>query len=209
MARYRGAVCRLCRREGVKLMLKGAKCGTDRCPMERRAYPPGQRSKRVRRKQSGYAIQLREKQKIRRIYGVLERQFRNYFDVASRQKGVTGDALLQLLERRLDNFAFRCGFAPSRNAARQLVRHGHFLVNGHKVNIPSYLLKVGDVVTPREKSKNIEVIKTTLEAKGEREILPWFSIDRTEMTGTLLAIPSREQIPTNVQEQLVVELYSK
>ncbi len=209
MARYTGPVCKLCRREGVKLFLKGAKCSTNKCPMEKRAYAPGQHGRSRRFKQSEYGRQLREKQKMKRIYGVLERQFRRYFDIASRQKGITGENLLQLLERRLDNVVYRLGFAPSRRAARQLVRHRHFAVNGRVVDIPSYLVKPGDRIQVREKSRTLDVIHTSMRRVKEGRLVPWLELDKAALVGTFREIPSRQDIPVNVSEQLVVELYSK
>jgi len=209
MARYTGPVCKLCRREGMKLFLKGTKCQTNKCPMETRAYAPGQHGRPRRFKQSEYGMQLREKQKVKRIYGVLERQFRRYFDMASRQKGVTGENLLQILERRLDNVVYRLGFAPSRRAARQLVRHRHFMVNGQIVDIPSYLVKPGDRVQVRPKSRSLEVIHTSMRRVREGRLVPWLELDKANMVGIFREIPSRADIPINVNEQLIVELYSK
>ncbi len=209
MARYTGPVCKLCRREGMKLFLKGTKCQTNKCPMETRAYAPGQHGRTRRFKQSEYGMQLREKQKVKRIYGVLERQFRRYFDMASRQKGVTGENLLQILERRLDNVVYRLGFAPSRRAARQLVRHRHFMVNGQIVDIPSYLVKPGDRVQVRPKSRSLEVIHTSMRRVREGRLVPWLELDKANMVGIFREIPSRADIPINVNEQLIVELYSK
>lgn len=209
MARYREAVCKLCRREGTKLFLKAERCFTDKCGIMRRNYPPGQHGQ-ARIKPSEYALQLREKEKIRRIYGVLERQFRGYFIRAAQMKGITGDNLLQLLERRLDNVVQRMGFAGSKKEARQLVRHGHIMVNGNRVNIPSYLLKAGDVVELREKSRNIAHIQQTLAAVEKRGFPSWLEIDKTQYRGKVLTLPMRDEItlPT-VKEQIVVELYSK
>jgi len=209
VARYRGSVCKLCRREGTKLFLKAERCYTDKCGVSRRSYPPGQHGQ-ARIKQSEYCIQLREKQKIRRLYGLLESQFRGYFEKAERMKGVTGDNLLQLLERRLDNVVQRVGFAGSKKEARQLVRHGHLLVNGRKVNIPSYLLKAGDLIELREKSRGIAQIQQTLAAVEKRGFPSWLEIDKTQFRGKVLALPARDEctLPT-VKEQLVVELYSK
>lgn len=209
MARHRESVCKLCRREGTKLFLKAERCYTDKCGIVRRNYPPGQHGQ-GRIKRSEYGLQLREKQKIRRVYGVLERQFRGYFDRASRMKGVTGENLLQVLERRLDNVAQRMGFAGSKKEARQLVRHGHMLVNGIRVNIPSYLLKVGDVVELREKSRAIAHIQQTLSALEKRGFPSWLEIDTAQFRGKVLSLPARDEctLPT-VNEQLVVELYSK
>ncbi len=208
MARYRGPVCRLCRREGVKLFLKGDRCYTDKCAMERRPYPPGQHGQ-MRRKKTEYALLLREKQKLKRIYGVLENQFRRYFEEAERQKGVTGENLLILLERRLDNVVYRMGFANSRNQARQLVRHGHILVNGKKVDIPSYLVEVGDEISIREKSREIPFIKEAIESIPRRGIPSWLEVDHDHFKGTVKALPTREEIAIPVQEQLIVEFYSK
>ncbi len=209
MARYIGSVCKLCRREGIKLFLKAERCYTDKCGITRRSYPPGQHGQ-GRVKHSEYSLQLREKQKIRRIYGVLERQFRGYFEKAERMKGVTGDNLLQILERRLDSVVQRMGFAGAKKEARQLVRHGHLLVNGRKVNIPSYLLKAGDVVELREKSRSIAQIQQTLAAVEKRGFPSWLEIDKAQFRGKVLALPARDEstMPT-VKEQLVVELYSK
>ena len=209
MARYIGSVCKLCRRESTKLFLKSERCYTDKCALVRRSYPPGQHGQ-GRIKQSEYSLQLREKQKIRRLYGVLERQFRGYFEKANRTKGVTGDNLLQLLERRLDNVVQRMGFAGSKKEARQLVRHGHLLVNGRRVNIPSYLLKAGDVVELREKSRTIAQVQQTLSAVEKRGFPTWLEIDKAQFRGKVLSLPARDEctMPT-VQEQLVVELYSK
>lgn len=209
MARYREAVCKLCRREGTKLFLKGERCYTDKCGIMRRNFPPGQHGQ-ARMKLSEYALQLREKEKIRRVYGVLERQFRGYFARASKMKGITGDNLLQLLERRLDNVVQRMGFAGSKKEARQLVRHGHILVNGGKVNIPSYLLKAGDVIELREKSRAIAHIQQSLGAVEKRGFPSWLEIDKAQYRGRVLSLPTRDEttMPT-VKEQLVVELYSK
>jgi small subunit ribosomal protein S4 len=208
MARYIDSVCRLCRREGVKLFLKGERCYTDKCAIERRNYPPGQHGQ-ARAKFSEYAIQLREKQKLRRIYGVLERQFRRYFAGAERGKGVTGEALLIMLERRLDNMVYRMGFANSRSEGRQLVRHGHCAINGKKVNIPSYLVKAGDVVTVREKSRANTRIAEALEASQRRGIPDWLDVDRQSFTGKVKQLPLRADLTTPINEKLVVELYSK
>ena len=209
MARYIGSVCKLCRREGVKLFLKAERCYTEKCGISRRAYPPGQHGQ-ARVKQSEYCLQLREKQKIRRIYGVLEGQFRGYFEKAERMKGVTGDNLLQLLERRLDNVVQRMGFAGAKKEARQLVRHGHMLVNGKRVTIPSYLLKPGDTVELQEKSRTIAQIQQTLTAVEKRGFPSWLEINKTQFSGKLLSLPSRDECTLpSVNEQLVVELYSK
>lgn len=209
MARYTDSVCRLCRREGEKLFLKGEKCYTDKCPVDRRAYPPGQHGQGRRQRISEYGLQLRAKQKLRRIYGVMERQFRRYYDEAVRQKGVTGERLLVILESRLDNIVYRLGFAPSRPAARQLVMHGHFLVNGKKVNIPSYLVKEGDTITVRERSRNLPVIKESVEAAKSRGVPEWLELDAEALSGTVKALPTRDQIDVPVEEQLIVEYYSR
>jgi small subunit ribosomal protein S4 len=208
MARYTDSVCRLCRREGVKLFLKGERCYTDKCAIERRNYPPGQHGQ-ARAKFSEYAIQLREKQKLRRIYGVLERQFRRYFHSAERGRGVTGEALLVLLERRLDNMVYRMGFANSRSEGRQLVRHGHCAINGRKVNIPSYLVRAGDVITIRESSRAIARIGEALEASQRRGIPDWLEVDRQTFTAKVKTLPLRADLTTPINEKLVVELYSK
>ncbi len=208
MARYTDSVCRLCRREGLKLFLKGERCYSDKCAIERRNYPPGDHGQK-RAKFSEYAIQLREKQKLRRIYGVLERQFRRTFWAAERSKGITGESLLILLERRLDSMLYRMGFANSRSEGRQLVRHGHCQVNGRKVNIPSALLKVGDVITIREKSREVAPIAEALEASQRRGIPDWLEVDRQTFTGKVKALPVRADLTTPINEKLVVELYSK
>lgn len=209
MARYTEAVCKLCRREGTKLFLKGERCYTDKCGIVRRNYPPGQHGQ-ARIKLSEYALQLREKEKIRRIYGVLERQFRGYFVRAAQMKGITGDNLLQILERRLDNVVQRMGFAGSKKEARQLVRHRHVLVNGRRVNIPSYLLKAGDVIELHEKSKAIAHIQQNLSAVEKRGFPSWLEIDKAALKGRVLSLPTRDEVtlPT-VKERHVVELYSK
>jgi small subunit ribosomal protein S4 len=209
VARYRGSVCKLCRREGLKLFLKSERCYTDKCGVVRRNFPPGQHGQ-GRVKQSEYCQQLREKQKIRRLYGVLEGQFRNYFVRAARMKGITGDNLLQLLERRLDNIVQRMGFAGSKKEARQIVRHGHMLVNGKRVSIPSYLLKVGDVVELSAPSRANAHIQQTLAAVEKRGFPSWLTIDKAQFKGTVVSLPTRDEstLPT-VREQLVVELYSK
>ncbi len=209
MGRYLDARCRLCRREGVKLFLKGERCLTSKCAIERRKYAPGQHGQN-RSKLSTYGLQLREKQKAKRIYGVLERQFRRYFAMAERMRGVTGTILLQLLERRLDNLVYRLGIAASRAQARQFVRHGHILVDGRRVTIPSYLAKPGQEISLADKAKEFKVIKDNLEeAAQKRTLLPWLEWNPERMTGRLLAVPSREDIPTDVNEQRIVELYSK
>lgn len=209
MARYTGPACRLCRREGIKLFLKGDRCYTGKCAIERRPYAPGQHGQSRGKKPTEYGLQLREKQKARRIYGVMEGQFRRYFDEAARQKGMTGDNLLRLLERRLDNVAFRLGFATSRAEARQLVRHGHFTVNGKRVDIPSYLVRVGEVVEVKEASKNSPRMKEILEGLGTRAVPAWLSLDRNAFAGTVTALPSREDIQLPIQEHLIVEKYSR
>lgn len=209
MARYRDAVCRQCRREKLKLFLKGDRCYSDKCAFERRAFPPGQHGAARKRKESDYSLQLREKQKVRRIYGILEDQFKKYFQAADRAKGVTGEHLLQLLERRLDNTVFRLGLASSRNQARQIVRHNHVQVNGKKVNIPSYQVKVSDVITIKEKSRSIDTIKESLGAVVRRGLPSWLDLDQDGFKGTVNNLPAREDITMPVQEQLIVELYSK
>lgn len=208
MARYTEAACRLCRRESLKLFLKGDRCYTDKCSFERRSYAPGQHGLR-RKKHSDYGVQLREKQKVRRIYGILEKQFRKYFKMADQMKGVTGENLLLLLERRLDNMIYRMGFADSRNQARHFVKHGHFQINGSKVDIPSYLLKGGDVVTVREKSKKVKGIKESLEAVERRRVPEWLALEKDNYLARVTALPTREQLTMPIQEQLIVELYSK
>lgn len=208
MARQMAPVCRLCRREGEKLFLKGDKCYSDKCPVERRPYAPGQHG-RERKKMSDYALHLREKQKLRRIYGVLERQFRRYYYNAARKKGVTGEVLLQALEMRLDNILYRLGFAASRAQARQLVTHGHFTVNGRKVDIPSYGTRPGDVIAPRPASRDLEVIRNNVEAAAQRSLPEWLELNPETMEGRVKALPSRDQIDTNVKEALIVEFYSR
>ncbi|HSV07841.1 MAG TPA: 30S ribosomal protein S4 [Candidatus Binatus sp.] len=208
MARYTGAVCRHCRREGLKLFLKGERCYTDKCAIERRNYPPGEHGQ-ARPKFSEYSIQLREKQKLRRIYGVLERQFRRYFAMADRGKGVTGEALLQLLERRLDNIVYRLGFATSRAEARQLVRHGHFRVNGRKVDVPSYLVRPGDAITVRERSRQVACIREALELAQRRGVPDWLEMNPEAFAGSVKALPARADLTMPINEKLVVELYSK
>lgn len=209
MARYTDARCKLCRREGTKLFLKGERCNSAKCAFEKRSYPPGERGKEINRKPSGYAIHLREKQKVRRIYGILERQFRGYFDKASRMKGVTGENLLSLLERRMDNVVFRMGMAPSRSAARQLVGHKHFLVNEKVVNIPSYLIKPGDVIKVKDKSKENVIIKESLDKNKGRTLVSWLKYEPATMSGSLLNVPTRDTIGLPINEQLIIELYSK
>ncbi len=208
MARYIGALCRICRREGEKLFLKGDRCYTEKCAIERRKYPPGHHGQGYR-KLSDYGIQLREKQKVRKIYGLLERQFRKYFFEADRRKGITGEVLLQLIETRLDTMVFRMGFAPNRRKARQFVRHGHILVNGKEVNLPSYGVRAGDTITVKEGSRNIPEIIDSLSKSEHRGIPGWVEVDGTTFTGKVSHIPSRDEIQLPVQEQLIVELYSK
>lgn len=208
MARYTDSVCRLCRREGIKLYLKGDRCYTDKCAIERRNYPPGEHGK-GRRKITEYGTQLREKQKAKRIYGILERQFRRYYAIAERQKGIVGENLLRLLERRLDNVVYRLGFVSSRSEARQLVRHNHINVNGKHVNIPSSLVRVGDTITIAEKSKNQERFSELAETMAQKTPPPWLEIDVANMTGRVLAFPSREDIDVPIQEHLIVELCSR
>ena len=209
MARYSGPVCRLCRREGMKLFLKGERCYTEKCAIEKRNFPPGQHGKRRAAKLLGYGLQLREKQRVKRIYGVLEDQFRLYFQTAERLRGITGVVLLQLLERRLDNVVYRLGFATSRAQARQLVRHAHFAVNNKKVNVPSYQVREGDMVAVRERSKQSAAVQHAIvEVKG-RGIPEWLSLQADQLSGRIVSLPSRAQINLPVQEQLIVELYSK
>ncbi|UCF73892.1 MAG: 30S ribosomal protein S4 [Deltaproteobacteria bacterium] len=209
MARYTGAACRLCRRENLKLFLKGDRCYTDKCGFERRSYAPGQHGQRRRGKISDYGVQLREKQKVKRIYGVLEKQFRRYYFKADRQKGITGTNLLVLLERRLDNIVYRMGFASSRDQARQLVRHSHFTVNERKVNIPSYSVRIGDVIEVRERSRAIASVLEAMETVVRREIPPWLEVDAGKFHGIVKAFPNREELTMPINEQLIVELYSK
>ncbi len=209
MGRYLDSSCRLCRRERTKLFLKGTKCFTEKCPVERRGYPPGQHGQSRRQKTSEYGVQLREKQKIRRMYGLMEEQFHQYFEKALSQPGRTGENLVKLLERRLDNVVYRMGFAPSRKAARQLVNHGHLLVNNQVVTIPSYLIKPGEVVQIREKSKKLDVFHSSMKRMKDTMLPTWVSLDKATMSGTFLSIPERNDIPLNANEQLVVELYSK
>ena len=209
MARYVDAQCKLCRREGEKLFLKGSRCFSDKCAIEKRAYAPGQHGQSRRRKVSEYGVQLREKQKVRRLYGLLERQFRNYFRAAAQRKGITGENLLQMLECRLDNIVYRLGFAPSRRSARQLVRHRHFTVNGTLVNVPSYQLRPSDVVQVREGSRNLDIVHAALRDAARQEPLAWLRVDKARLEGQLLERPKRADIPVTAQEQLIVELYSK
>ena len=209
MGRYIGPVCRLCRREGVKLYLKGERCYSPKCAMERRPYPPGQHGQKRARRPSDYAVRLREKQKLRRIYGISERQFRNLFEEASKKKGVTGSVFLGLLESRLDNVVYRLGFAVSRRQARQLVRHGHVTVNGRGVDLPSYRVRPGDEIAVAEKSRNLELIRQNLEAMKGRKVGPWLSLDVEGMKGKFLRLPDREDLALPVNEQLVIEFYSR
>ena len=208
MAKYNDAKCRLCRREGTKLFLKGDRCFTDKCAQERRPYAPGQHG-RARKKLSEYALQLREKMKVRRIYGVLEKQFRGYFEDADMAKGVTGANLLVILERRLDNVVYRMGFANSRRQARQLVNHGHFTLNGHKVTIPSLQVRVGDEIAVPEKSRNIPVIAAAQDVIARRGCPAWVEVDGAAFKGVIKALPQRDDIQTPIEESLIVELYSK
>jgi small subunit ribosomal protein S4 len=208
MARYTGAVCRLCRREGIKLYLKGDRCYSDKCAIVRRSYAPGQHGQ-SRKKSSEYGIQLREKQKARRIYGVLENQFRNYFEKAERQKGVTGENLLRLLELRLDNVVYRLGFANSRVEARQLVRHGHFTVNGRRVNIPSFMVRVGDQIAISEGSRKSPKFEEISELAAHKTTPAWLEMDKDALVGKVVALPQREDIDVPIQEHLIVELYSR
>ena len=209
MATFHEGKCRLCRREGEKLFLKGYRCFTEKCAIERRGYAPGEHGKDRRPKETNYGQQLRMKQKARRIYGVLEKQFRNYFEKAEHQKGVTGENLLLMLERRLDNMVYRLGFAPSRWASRRLVRHRHVMVGGRTVDIPSFQVRVGDEISVHPKSREMIAIKASLDAAKGRDMLSWLSLDPENMTGRLLGYPTRGNIPTKVSEQLIVELYSK
>ena len=209
MARYTGAVCRLCRREGQKLFLKGDRCYTDKCSIERRGYAPGMHGNARNKKLSEYGMQLREKQKAKRYYGVLESQFRKYYEMAANKKGVTGDNLLSILETRLDNVVYRLGFAMSRPEARQLVRHGHFTINGHRVDIPSYLVKPGEVITLKEGSRSLEKFKAALEANGSRPGPKWIDFDKNNLVATVTALPVREDVDLPIEEHLIVELYSK
>jgi small subunit ribosomal protein S4 len=208
MARYRDANCKLCRREGEKLFLKGTRCNTEKCAMERRQYAPGQHGQRMRRKISSYGVQLREKQKVRRTYGVLEKQFRNYFKKADAKTGITGENLIRLLECRLDNMVFRLGFAGSRKQARQIVRHRHILVDNRIVDIPSFQVKAKQVIRVKDKSKNLDLVHIALKmARGED--IPWLRLNKAALEGELLEIPKRSEIPLTANEQLIVELYSK
>jgi small subunit ribosomal protein S4 len=209
MAVYHDSRCRLCRREGMKLFLKGQRCFSDKCAFERRGYAPGEHGKSRRAKETNYGQQLREKQKARRIYGLLEGQFRHYFTKASEAKGVTGEVLLQMLERRLDNVVFRLGFAASRSAGRQLVRHGHITINGRKVDIPSVQVRAGDEVSVREKSRKLTAVASSLEARKGQGVPEWLELNTSALSGRVLNIPTRQSIPVPINEQLIVELYSK
>lgn len=209
MARYTGPSCKLCRREKQKLFLKGTKCFTEKCPVERKNYPPGQHGLSRRSKVSDYSVQLREKQKVKRMYGLLEAQFKNYFDYASRQKGRTGENLVKLLERRMDNIIYRFGLAPSRKAARQLILHNHFQINGITVNIPSYLLRAGDKINVKEDSKQLKLIHESMKRMKDDMMPQWLQLDKALLKGTFLSVPERLDIPFNANEQLIVELYSK
>lgn len=208
MARYTGAVCRLCRREGQKLFLKGERCYTDKCSVGRRSYAPGEHGQ-GRKKLSEYGLQLRAKQTTRRFYGILESQFRHYYELAEKREGKTGEQLLSIIETRLDNVVYRLGFATSRPEARQLVVHNHFSVNGRKVNIPSYLVKPGDVIFVNEKSRNSEKIKQVIAVNGSRPVPKWLEVNRENLEGKVLEMPKREDIDLTVEETLIVELYSK
>lgn len=209
MARYKGASCRLCRRENLKLFIKGDRCYGDKCAFERRPYGPGQHGQRRGGKLSDYQLQLREKQKVKRIYGILEKQFRKYYYTAEKKKGITGINLLLLLESRLDNVVYRMGFAGSRNQARQLIRHSHFTINQKKVNIPSYQVKVGEVIEIKEKSRKVPLFMEAMETVVRRGIPTWVELDKDNFRGTLKALPTREDLTMPIQEQLIIELYSK
>lgn len=209
MSRYRGSVCRICRRENLKLFLKGDRCYSDKCAFDRRSYAPGEHGQRRRGKISDYGIQLREKQKVKRMYGLSEKQFRLFFARADRQKGITGTNLLVLLERRIDNVVYRLGFVNSRTQGRHFVRHNHFLVNGKKVSIPSYLIKAGDVIEIREKSRNIQSINDALDAVVRRGVPQWLELEKENLKGVVKGYPVREDLTMPIQEQLIVELYSK
>ena len=209
MARYCGPVCRLCRREGQKLFLKGQRCLTDKCAIEKRNFPPGEHGKARRRKVIGYGLQLREKQKVRRLYGILEDQFRTYFEKAAAMKGITGENLLFMLEQRLDNVVYRLGLASSRAGARQLVRHGHIQVAGRKVNIPSFQVVPGQEISVRESSRKMLSLQRALDLTGSRGVPPWLEIDRENLKGRVVSPPKREDVNFPIQEQMIVELYSK
>ena len=208
MARYTDSVCKLCRRERQKLYLKGQKCLTDKCPLSKRNYAPGQHGNSRRSKISEYGIQLREKQKIKRQYGLLESQFKKYFEIANRRKGKTGENLIKILESRLDNVVYRLGMAPSRKSSRQLIRHRHVIVNNHLVDIPSYILSPGDVIKIKDKSKKLDLIHDSLKRVRDNTY-PWLSIDKANLSGTFMQVPERTEVPLEANEQLVVELYSK
>ena len=208
MARYTDALCRICRREDDKLFLKGERCYTDKCGVERRRYFPGLHGQ-SRKKLSDYGLQLREKQKVKQTYGILERQFKKYFYMADKMKGVTGSLLLQLLERRLDNVTYRLGFASNRRQARQLITHGHFTVNGKRVTVPSYLVRTGDLISPKESSSKLQVIQESLARTEHRGFPTWVEMDVNNLRGRILHLPARDEIALPVQEQLIVELYSK
>jgi len=208
LARYTGAVCKLCRREGMKLYLKGERCYKDKCGFEKKPYPPGQHGQ-GRKKISDFGLQLREKQKVKRLYGVLEKQFRRYFDKATRMEGITGENLLQLLERRLDNIVYRAGFAGSRKEARQMVKHCHFLVDGKKVDIPSFLVKPGMVVEVREKSQNFSRVKDCLDTADGRGVSDWIALEKSNFKAVVNRLPERDDVGYDIQEHLIVELYSK
>ena len=208
MARYRGSVCRLCRREGIKLYLKGSRCETEKCAIEKRAYPPGQHGQE-RSKFSEYGVQLREKQKVKRIYGVLEKPFRNYFFAADKKKGVTGENLLQSLELRFDNVIYRMGLAPSRNAARQLVRHKHFTVNGKKMDVPSYILRQGDIITPNPNKSKKKPVNDAIANIKNKTLPEWLAFDTDSKQGIIQGMPTREDVKLPIEEQLIVELYSR
>ncbi|MBW6516584.1 MAG: 30S ribosomal protein S4 [Candidatus Cloacimonetes bacterium] len=209
MARYTGPSCRLCRREGTKLFLKGLRCNTEKCSFDRRKYAPGDHGQGFRKKVSDFGIHLREKQKARRLYGVLEKQFRKYFQIAEKKTGITGENLLQILEMRLDNLVYRMGFAPSRNAARQLISHGHFIVGNRKVDIPSYIVKPGQEIMVAEKSRKLDMIQEAMEATTDLAKFEWFAVDKDSFKGTLINVPLRDQIPVEIDERLIVEYYSK
>jgi small subunit ribosomal protein S4 len=209
LARYTGSVCRLCRRENLKLFLKGDRCYSDKCSFDRRSYPPGQHGQRRGRKISDYGIQLREKQKVKRIYGLSEKQFHLFFEKADKQKGITGTNLLVMLESRFDNVVYRLGFVNSRTQGRHFVRHSHFVINGKKVNIPSYFIKINDVIEVREKSRKIQAIADSLDAVVRRGVPQWLDLEKENLKGIVKGLPVREEITTPIQEQLIVELYSK
>ena len=207
MSRYVCPNCRFCRREGAKLFLKGERCGLEKCSFERRSYAPGQHGQRLRRKQSNYSVQLRAKQQLARLYGIREGQFRGYYKESTRVPGVSGENLLRLLESRLDNVVYRLGFAPSRKAARQLVRHNHIVVNDRRVNIPSFLTSPGDVIKVEERSRQLDGIHESL--RRSRDLVPWLSVDKVNLQGSVLERPNREDIPTVAEEQIVIEFYSR